>query len=180
MEDVARLAGVVGLWAAGVVCAVLPLPLGGSWAGLALSLVLWSATGLLSVLLLRPLGRPAALAGGMVTVVMAAFLLNWVAVSPRLWFQTHRLAYEAALEAAPGGAGYYGSDLPLRWRWLTVDGRVVDMDGALFFPQWYGIPDDGGGYFWSPGGPPSGVDMAGTPCQHPVHLGDGWWMCGLR
>jgi hypothetical protein len=178
---IARVLGAIALWTVGVASAVLPLPFGGSWVALALSVALWSAIGVASMRLLRPLAQPAAAAAVGVTLVLAAVLLNWVAVWPQLWFQTHRLAYDAAVEVVPGGEGsYYGTELPLRWRWLTVDGRVVDKDGALFFPQWYGMPDDGGGYFWSPGASPAGEDMAGMICQRPVNLADGWWMCGMR
>ena len=49
----------------------------------------------------------------------------------------------------------------------------------MFFPQWMGIPDDAGGYIWSPGASPEGVDLYGMLCQAPVNLGDGWWMCGM-
>lgn len=181
MSIVARLVAVLALWSAAVATAVLAIPFGGTWVALALSLGLWSAIGVASVVLLRPLGQSAAAAAGGVTLVLAVVFLNWVVVAPQLWFQTHRFAYEAAVEAAPGGGAgsYYGTELPLQWRWLTVDGRVVDKDGALFFPQWYGMPDDGGGYFWSPGVPPAGADMAGMLCQGPDSLGDGWWMCGM-
>jgi hypothetical protein len=180
MNTVARLLGVLAAWSVGVATAVLPIPFGGSGIALALSIALWSAIGVASVRLLRPVGQRVAVAAGGATLVLAVALLNWVAVWPQLWFHTHRFAYDAAVEVVPhGAASYYGVELPLRWRWLTVDGRVVDKDGALYFPQWYGMPDDGGGFFWSPGDSPAGEDMAGMICQRPDNLGDGWWMCGM-
>ncbi|GAA5119595.1 hypothetical protein GCM10023339_33590 [Alloalcanivorax gelatiniphagus] len=177
---VLRVLGVVLLWSVGVATAFFPLFFGGTLVSVALSVVLWLALVAGCGALLRPLGRRARTVGVVLTVVLAAPLLNWVAVAPELWFHTHRLAYDAAAEAAsPDSGSYYGTDLPPVWRWLTVDGRVVEKDGALFFPQWYGIPDDGGGYFFSRAGSPAGAAMAGMRCQTPTSLGDGWWMCGM-
>ena len=55
----------------------------------------------------------------------------------------------------------------------------MGTDGR-FFPQWIGIPDDAGGYIYSPSGSPAQADMYGMICSNPVDLGDGWWTCGLR
>ncbi|MBD3927338.1 hypothetical protein IEZ26_22135 [Nocardioides cavernae] len=179
MITVVRVLGVVALWAVGVASAFVPLLFGGTYISLALSVALWLALAAGCRALLRPLGDRVGTVAAMLTLVLAVPLLNWVSVAPKLWFQTHRLAYGAAAESSGAGNGYYGTDLPLQWRWLTVDGRVVDKEGALFFPQWYGMPDDGGGYFYSRSGSPAGADMAGMLCQAPVNFGDGWWMCGM-
>ncbi len=177
---VVRFLAVLMLWSVGLASALIPLPFGGTYVSLALSVALWLAVAAGCVPLVRPLGHRAGTVAGMLTLVLAVPVLNWVAVAPQLWFATHRAAYDAAAAAAPrGGDDYYGADLPLVWRWVSVDGRVVEKDGALFFPQWYGIPDDGGGYFFSPGASPRGEDMAGMICQRPTNLGDGWWMCGM-
>ncbi len=177
---VARFVGVLVLWSIGVASAFVPLLFGGTLVSLALSVVLWLGLAAGSRALVRPVDERAGAVAGVLTLVLAVPLLNWVSVAPQLWFQTHRLAYDAAVAASSDiGDGYYGDELPLQWRWLTVDGRVVEKDGALFFPQWYAIPDDGGGYFYSRSGSPAGTDMAGMICQAPVNLGDGWWMCGM-
>ncbi|WP_299931679.1 hypothetical protein [uncultured Nocardioides sp.] len=180
MMALVRVLGVAALWSVGVASALVPVPFGGTYVALALSVALWLALAAGSRALLRPLGDRAGTVVGVLTLVLALPLLNWVSVAPQLWFQAHRPAYDAALEVSPGaGDGYYGTDLPPEWRWLSVDGRIVEKDGMLFFPQWYGIPDDGGGYFHSRTGSPAGTDMAGMLCRAPVNLGDGWWMCGM-
>lgn len=171
--------GVAVLWSVGLAATVLPLPFGGTWISFGVSVLGWLAAAGVAFALGLLISRRAASASGVLTVVVAVLLLNWVAVAPRLWFESHRWAYEAARTSTTPSSSFYGSVLPLRWRWLTVDGKVVDEDGALFFPQWYGLPDDGGGYFYSPDSSPAGVDMAGMVCQAPTSLGGGWWMCGL-
>ena len=49
---------------------------------------------------------------------------------------------------------------------------------GLFFPQWVGVPDDAGGYVYSPVSP-EGADLYGPPCHQPHRLGGGWWTCNL-
>ena len=113
-------------------------------------------------------------------VLVVATVFNWVQVSPRWWFATHRPFYELARHHDPGN-GSTGDSLAWPLRGLTANGNASKTDGgATFFPQWFGIPDDAGGYFWSPGESPAGEDMAGMLCQRPVDLGGGWWMCGMQ
>jgi len=113
-----------------------------------------------------------------VLVVITVF--NWVQASPRWWFATHRPFYELARHHDPGD-GVTGGSLPWPLRGLTADGSSSKTAaGGTFFPQWFGLPDDAGGYFWSPDGSPAGEDMAGMLCQRPIDLGDGWWMCGMQ
>ena len=175
------------LWLAGVASALLPLPFGGTYLGLGVAWLFW----LVVIGGCWALGAVAGRRWLTVTAVSGAVALyllsfNWVALAPQAWFDVHRPMYDAALDHVDRSDDLYGDRLPLRWRWLTVDGRAAARggDGAtgdevVFFPQWYGIPDDGGGYLWSPGGPPEGYDMAGMVCTEPVDLGDGWWMCGM-
>ncbi|QCX28815.1 hypothetical protein [Nocardioides jishulii] len=91
-----------------------------------------------------------------------------------MWAQTH-----CCLDA------YYGDALPDSLDHLTANGLVAKEDDptgepeAFFFVQWFGIPDDAGGYWWSPRASPSGQDMFGMACLKPVDLGGGWWMCGM-
>lgn len=111
----------------------------------------------------------------LVTVVIGA----WWWISPRAWFASHRALYEQALTVEIGD-GYYGR-LPMHLRFLTERGFASQWsDGARFFPQWTGIPDDAGGFIHSPSGSPEGRDMYGMGCSDPVSLGGDWWMCGLR
>jgi hypothetical protein len=98
--------------------------------------------------------------------------------APRTWFALHRPLYQRALETDPG-SDYYGAKLPVPLRFLTEGGQVSEHDGSRFFPQWIGIPDDAGGYLYSPHGSPEGVDLYGMSCTGPVDLGGGWWMCGM-
>ncbi|GAA4638712.1 hypothetical protein GCM10023114_45550 [Mycolicibacterium sediminis] len=116
-------------------------------------------------------------------IVVLTVLVNpgW-RVASGAYFQVHRPLFDLALGTAPGPS-YYGAPLPLPLRFLTVTGKVSSLgeegsDGR-FFPQWAGIPDDAGGYLYSPGGSPVGVDLYGSLCADPVDLGDDWWMCGL-
>ena len=108
-----------------------------------------------------------------VAVVVAGF--NWSVLAPRAWFATHRALYDLTTDDA-GGGGYYGSSLG--WlRPLTVSGNASRTETGLFYPQWIGIPDDAGGYLWSPSESPEGLDLYGRICTDPVDLGDGWWLC---
>lgn len=170
---------VATLWLFGLAATVLPVPFGGTWLSFAVSVHGWLAAAGVAFVVGLLVSRRAAAVSGVLTLVVAVLLVNWVSVAPRLWFETHRWAYDAARASATPGSSYNGSALPLRWRWLTVDGKVVDKEGALLFPQWYGMPDDGGGYFYAPDGSPAGTDMGGMLCQAPTSLGGGWWMCGL-
>ena len=118
-------------------------------------------------------------------VVLAVSLVVWAIMmltsrdpTAEEWFADHREQYEAALAVDPGDE-YYGAPLPDDLAHLSVTGRVSGDSATRFFPQWTGIPDDAGGYFYSPGGSPEGRDMYGMICQDPVSLGDGWWACGM-
>ncbi|AIY18568.1 hypothetical protein GUY44_22430 [Pimelobacter simplex] len=96
------------------------------------------------------------------------------------WFEAHRADFTAAVARGTRSDAYYGSRLPDDLRYLTIDGRFsVGDGGALFFPQWIAIPDDAGGYWYSPDVRPAGYDMYGMWCEDPVDLGDGWWSCGM-
>jgi hypothetical protein len=122
-------------------------------------------------------------------LVVLTLLVNpaWM-IAPRAWFMLHRPLFTMALDTDPG-RDYYGNELPLPLRFLTAEGKVSTMriasggvhhPDSRFFPQWIGIPDDAGGYLYDPGQSPEGADLYGDICEHPVDLGDGWWMCGLR
>lgn len=109
-------------------------------------------------------------------------------VMPATYFAVHRPLFAAALHTDPGSE-YYGNPLPLPLRFLTANGNVSRAGlgegprpsgpDVRFFPQWIGIPDDAGGYLYSPERSPAGADLYGSPCADPVDLGDGWWMCNL-
>ncbi len=71
-------------------------------------------------------------------------------------------------------------DLPFDLAFVSVKGLVsTDGDGTVFVPQWAGIPDDAGGYIYSPQGSPEGMDMWGMGCNDPVRLDGDWWACGM-
>lgn len=115
-----------------------------------------------------------------VMVAVTAVIGAWWWIAPQTWFSVHRGLYEQA-RTVDIGDDYYGY-LPVHLRFLTERGLVSKSgnDGTIFFPQWTGIPDDAGGYFYSPSGSPKGRDMYGMGCTAPVSLGDDWWMCGMR
>lgn len=71
--------------------------------------------------------------------------------------------------------------LPLALRTVAVHGRVSsDGSGGVFVPQWAAIPDDAGGFWFTPGSSPSGRDMQGMIYEAPTRLDGDWWACGLR
>lgn len=116
-----------------------------------------------------------------VTPVVLLLMLNWSQFAPRLWFATHRPLYDLAAQIMPISDEYYGVALPLPLQHLTATGSVSSPDHeAQFYPLWLGIPDDAGGYFYSPNRSPEGLDMYGMICREPVDLGGGWWLCGFR
>lgn len=107
---------------------------------------------------------------------------------PLAWFEEHRDELDEGAAWAEANCcldPYYGDALPEPLAHLTDGGRVAQDGEALpgqeayFFVQWFGIPDDAGGFWWSPNASPSGNDMFGLHCQDPVDLGEGWWMCGM-
>lgn len=86
----------------------------------------------------------------------------------------------AVLTAEEAGArDYGGAPLPWQYRAFTSNGRASADDHLVFLPQWTGIPDDGGGFFFSPHGSPEGYDMFGMVCEAPLRLDDAWWACGM-
>jgi hypothetical protein len=139
------------------------------------------AVTVLAVVKLRP-----GVAAAMVPMILATALVSpGYRVFPRAYFTLHRPLFEIARQTPPG-ADYYGNPLPLPLRFLSANGNVSrvigdgrDVSDIRFLPQWIGIPDDAGGYLYSPDGSPAGVDMYGMVCREPVDLGGDWWMCGL-
>jgi len=75
----------------------------------------------------------------------------------------------------------YYEDLPRDLAFVSVNGSVsTDGHGLVFVPQWAGLIDDAGGYIYSPGRSPEGMDMWGMLCRKPVRLDGDWWACGMR
>jgi len=70
-------------------------------------------------------------------------------------------------------------DLPEEYAAFTTWGEVSCWKEAVFLPQWAGLLDNAGGYWWSPQRSPEGFDMWGMQCHNTVDLGDGWWTCGM-
>jgi hypothetical protein len=69
--------------------------------------------------------------------------------------------------------------LPKQYAAFTAGGLTSCWRETVFLPQWSGIPDDAGGYWYSRDESPEGWDMWGMLCSDPVDLGDGWWKCGM-
>ncbi len=70
-------------------------------------------------------------------------------------------------------------ELPREYEAFTAGGLTSCWGETVFLAQWSGIPDDAGGYWYSPRESPEGWDMWGMICRDPVDLGDGWWRCGM-
>ncbi len=172
----------VALWAVAVAVVWLSPWFVGSPLGMGVAGVAWIGLGVVVGLLGGLVGGRwwLAVAGVVVTALLAVPLYNWSAVAPTAYFQVHKPLYERAVRTAQTDDSYYGAGLPIALRPLSARGGVRDQGGMLFFPQWFGVPDDAGGYFWSPEKSPEGADMFGMLCQDPVDLGDGWWACGME
>ncbi len=78
-----------------------------------------------------------------------------------------------------GHCGGMYVELPRQFAAFTAGGLASCSGEAVFLPQWSGIPDDAGGYWYSPSESPEGWDMWGMICEEPADLGDGWWKCGM-
>ena len=150
-------------------------PFGAVVAGLAWAVVLAvvATAGVLSGRRWLAIGAP------VTTVVLAVTTFNWSWVAPATYFEAHRSLFDRAVATARTDHSYYGANLPVALRPLAAQGRVAVVEGMLFFPQWIGIPDDAGGYWWAPDRSPEGADMFGMLCAGPDDLGGGWWSCGL-
>ncbi len=176
--------GVLVLWSIGVAGTVLAFAIRlGTLIELAVPVLIWGSVigGCWAIGTLpraRWLSVSAVIGAGVLCVVM-----NVSDVAPRAWFELHRPAFGLAAQAVPDpGPDYYGAPLPESLRWLSATGKVSggEAPGELFFPQWLGIPDDAGGYFYLPGGgSPEGYDMYGLSCEGAEQVGGGWWMCGM-
>ena len=167
------------MWVAAAVIEFARLPLIGNMTGLDVAArgIMWLALMTTTIWLARLLsGRWAQVLLPGVGILVIVLIYNWSLLSPRAWFYTHRPLYDLARSSEPG-EGFYGRSLPFYLRPLTATGE--SSGDPRFFPQWIGIPDDAGGYIWSPEGSPDGEDMYGMICSGAVDLGDGWWMCGM-
>ncbi|RHA40981.1 hypothetical protein D1825_09330 [Cellulomonas rhizosphaerae] len=103
---------------------------------------------------------------------------------PRATFEVMRAdLVEAAAQRVDqvDADSYLGTRLPAHLAALSESGTTLTRDGTVFFPQWFGIPDDAGGYFYTASGePPTGWDMFGEPCTEPLPLEPHWWACGMN
>ncbi|MCW2557219.1 MAG: hypothetical protein JWP55_1183, partial [Mycobacterium sp.] len=61
--------------------------------------------------------------------------------------------------------------LPTPLRFLTEEGRVETDGTTRYFPQRLGLPDDTGGYMYSPDASPLDSDLYGIFCRSPIPLG---------
>lgn len=130
-----------------------------------------------------------ALGAGAVAAPLVLLLAFQAIVGPpypgvRAAFDVLRPGLERAtvLTAERADADDYGGGAPLPWQYraFTSNGRASADEHLVFLPQWTGIPDDGGGFFFSPHGSPEGYDMFGMVCEAPLRLDDAWWACGMN
>jgi len=113
----------------------------------------------------------------------AAFMMaQETSVHPPVEFGRDRALLEGVVTWVEGNADCedYYVHLPERFAGLSYGGLVSCGDDEVFIPQWAGIPDDAGGFWYCPSRSPEGNDMWGMICRDPVDLGDGWWECGMR
>lgn len=91
-----------------------------------------------------------------------------------------QLAMIATLPAVTTGPPVHDVDLPSHLAGVFVSGYVTtDGAGGVFVPMWAGVPDDAGGFWYTPGQSPEGRDMWGMECREPVRLDGDWWACGI-
>ncbi|MFI7639912.1 hypothetical protein [Nonomuraea sp. NPDC049400] len=113
-------------------------------------------------------------------VALPATLVFVPEARSRARFYVERPAFDAVAELARQGRldsdEYYGARLPGELCFVSATCTVVTWeDGALFVPDWVGIPDDAVGYAHftgAPGGPYDGFGMMICPR---FELADGWW-----
>lgn len=112
----------------------------------------------------------------------AVFPRFGVTRDPVGWFEEHRDEFEEAAEWSDGRCCVDdGSSirLPDHLDHLSDNGRVHGGEGRFFFPQWFGIPDDAGGFWYSPDGRPGDMAVFGTGCFSRELLDDEWLSCGM-
>ncbi|MHA7134871.1 hypothetical protein [Oerskovia turbata] len=150
--------------------------------------VLQSLAGLLGVALVAVvahlLWRRGGVTAGVVVAVMAVGVL-WprpeIGAAERFAAYRDALGEVAALPRGTADGGAQGAEtlLPPALRHVSADGRAEAREGGrVFVPQWLGMPDDAGGFWFSPGESPAGLDMRGMPCADPVRVEGDWWACG--
>ena len=129
--------------------------------------------------------------GWLTAVVFLPLLMagSWVSATPYpgaavvfgVWRPLFLQAQDVLEPASLTVDSYYGPDLPSDLALLSSTGFVsFGGGGSIFFPQWSGIPDDAGGYWYLPGdGSPEGWDMWGMWCTEPLPIEPHWWSCGI-
>lgn len=85
----------------------------------------------------------------------------------------------AAWARVHGDSDDYYTDLPSSLAAFAACGMVSVYTNSVFVAQWGGVPDDAGGFWYSPRKSPEGYDMWGMICRSPIDLGGGWWECGM-
>ncbi|MCK9795339.1 hypothetical protein M1843_16435 [Isoptericola sp. 4D.3] len=142
------------------------------------------ALGLLVWVVLRS-ARPWWIAAPVITLGMIAALAApsvpypgahalFTAMRPQL-VQIPLLTAVAGTEPATHDAA-----LPRPLEPTAVHGYVsTDGAGGVFVPQWAGLVDDAGGFWFTPGTSPAGRDMWGMVCKEPTRLEGDWWVCGM-
>lgn len=118
------------------------------------------------------------------SLVLLAGVVSWprAQVGTAERFAAYRVALAQIAEPDGEGARDPGEDgpLPNALQYVSANGRVDRYeDGRVFVPQRLGMPDDAGGFWFSPGESPAGLDMHGMICADPVPLEGEWWACGM-
>lgn len=140
----------------------------------------------LVVRLLRPVGRRWRRGGAVVATGIALLALGQLLDPPHYGPRATFVALEHGLhdvarahEQLQRDEQNGRADLPRRLQHLSVTSSVALAGPAIFVPRWSGIPDDAGGYWYSPDGSPQGYDMSGMICESPTRMAGDWWACGL-
>lgn len=134
---------------------------------------LWASTAAV-VGVARRRGKRTAVAAGLAAAIVATavVLVDWTDAFARGWFRVHRGEFATAAHLARSGAlgppgewEYYGVELPIGLRVLSVDGRISTIGTAggapvLFVPAYEGIPDDAYGFVHVVGPVDGGVSTA--------------------
>lgn len=111
--------------------------------------------------------------GGLMFVIL--FLPRW----GRLYVEAQRPQLSALAALVDQGRLSPGDTLPLRYRYLSADGKLHEEAGCLSMSLWHSWrEEDGLALVRCPGAQPTQLfsTTAGDEGQATLDLGDGWWL----
>jgi uncharacterized membrane protein len=174
-------------WLALVAAYYLSLPMFGalSFAGWLVLGALWVwavvATIVALVIGIRKRAYPSTAVVGVVAVlaVVGIVVVDWTRAYADSQVALQRGPLDALVAEFRAGRLPADAELPVRIRYMSIDGHAHVRDGALYLPAWQdwrGESGGGFGYFAAPPSPETTIATAEGDLGHPTRsLGGGWW-----